>query len=106
MDVVGNSIVVMLGAGVLASLLAMPLGLVLSKLQGRGSSILAGLLTGMMFVPLYIQAGGWNAGFGALGWWTVTQAQASQNLFSGCGLLRGFTRFMQYHGARGFWLLG
>lgn len=80
---VGNSIVVMLGAGVLASLLAMPLGLVLSKLQGRGSSILAGLLTGMMFVPLYIQAGGWNAGFGALGWWTVTQAQASQNLFSG-----------------------
>src|SRR5687768_18254256 len=58
-----------------ASLIALPLGTLLAVLlfktdvPGRGPA--AWLLVGMLFVPLYLFTGAWDAGFGIQGWHTL-----------------------------------
>ncbi len=59
-----------------AAVIALPLGTFLAVLlfktdvPGRGAATL--LLVGMLFVPLYLVTGAWDAGFGIQGWHTLT----------------------------------
>ena len=52
--------------------IALPAGTLLALLLARtdapGRTLAAGLLAVMLLVPLYLQAAGWDAGFGKLGW--------------------------------------
>jgi iron(III) transport system permease protein len=58
-----------------ASLIALPLGglaaLLVEKTDVPGRRAAALLFTGMLFVPLYLIAGAWDAGFGLQGWHTL-----------------------------------
>ncbi len=62
-----------LAVGTLA--LSLPLGTVLAWLVVRtdlpGRRIAAALLAALLFVPLYLQAAAWQAGFGLQGWYTA-----------------------------------
>src|SRR5581483_8654233 len=55
-----------------AAAIAIPLGTLLAFLlvqtDVRGKRLAAVLLGLMLFLPLYLQAGAWRAGFGTLGW--------------------------------------
>lgn len=55
--------------------ISVPVGTVLAFLIVRtdlpARVPLAMLLGGMLFVPLYLQAGAWQSGFGSLGWFTL-----------------------------------
>lgn len=56
-----------------ACLIALPLGAVLgtaiAKIDFPGRRALRWLLVGMLFVPLYVQAGAWQSVLGSGGWW-------------------------------------
>lgn len=74
---------------VAATAIATPLGtflavaIVKTNLPGRRLAI--GLVAAMLFVPLYVQAAAWDAGFGMQGWYTLamTPPLASQPLLAG-----------------------
>ena len=55
--------------------LSMPPGVILAWLLIRtdlpGRRVVLVLLASMLFVPLYLQAAGWEAGFGLQGWYTI-----------------------------------
>lgn len=98
------SLSVMFGSGAIAILLASPVALALQCYQPWGSRAARSLLTAYLFVPLYVIAGAWNAGFGSVGWWTLTQVSSAQHP------LRGLFAVMWIHGTGAFaavaWLLG
>ena len=58
-----------------ASAIAVPIGatlaLLLFKTDLWGRKALLGVLTAMLFVPLYLYAAAWEAGFGFQGWYTL-----------------------------------
>jgi iron(III) transport system permease protein len=64
-------------AGVIcgACAIALPLGTLLAvlifKTDAPGRRVAAWLLVGMLFVPLYLFTGAWDAGFGIQGWHTL-----------------------------------
>jgi iron(III) transport system permease protein len=68
----------LLAAGTLA--IALPLGVLfgvaIAKIDLPGMRWLAGLLAGLLFVPLYVQAAAWNGALGTGGW--VTQWRAGE----------------------------
>jgi iron(III) transport system permease protein len=59
-----------------ANLIALPLGtfvaVALFKTDVPGQRALILILIGMLFVPLYLHAGAWDAGFGLQGWYTLS----------------------------------
>src|SRR3954468_16072074 len=63
----------------LTCLIALPFGTLLaaaifkSDVPGRRAAAL--LLVGMLFVPLYLATGAWDAGFGIQGWHTISTNQ-------------------------------
>jgi iron(III) transport system permease protein len=60
----------------LTCLIALPLGTLLAaaifKTDAPGRRVAALLLVGMLFVPLYVVTGAWDAGFGVQGWHTLS----------------------------------
>lgn len=66
---------------------ALPLGSLLAWLLVRvelpGRRVLLGLLICLLFVPLYLQAAAWEAGFGRLGWQTLSSGQVARPLLTG-----------------------
>src|SRR5437879_6288411 len=58
-----------------ACLIALPCGTLLAaaifKTDVPGRRFAALLLVGMLFVPLYLVTGAWDAGFGVQGWYTL-----------------------------------
>ncbi len=64
-----------------STLLSVPVGSVLAWLLSRtdlpGRRFFFGLLGGMIFIPLYLQAAAWEAGFGQLGWYTISADQVA-----------------------------
>jgi iron(III) transport system permease protein len=78
-----NSLIVMLGASGLALVIGFIIALGLSRARILGRRTLMFLLGGFLFVPLYVQAGGWNAGFGIQGWWTLSQVAGAQEPLRG-----------------------
>ncbi|MEX0613842.1 MAG: hypothetical protein WD229_17120, partial [Pirellulales bacterium] len=64
-----------------ACLIALPVGGALAvlvfKTDTPGRSVAGLLLVGMLFVPLYLIAGAWDAGFGLQGWHTLAAKTAS-----------------------------
>lgn len=59
--------------GVVACTIPISLVLAISlyRSTARGAGLLRAVLTMMLFFPLYLQAAGWNAGFGPQGWATA-----------------------------------
>ena len=66
---------------------ALPLGTVLALLLYRtdlpGRRILSLVFLVVLFMPLYLQAAGWDAGFGNLGWFSFSRDGLSEPLLSG-----------------------
>src|SRR5215213_1140751 len=56
------------------------LGVIIAKVDVPGRRILSWLLVGLLFVPLYVQAGAWNAVLGTGGW--IPQALAGDGYAS------------------------
>jgi iron(III) transport system permease protein len=69
------------------SLMAIPLGtclafvLLRTDIVGRRAAIC--VLATMLFVPLYLQAAGWDAGFGRQGWLSLSQGTLATPLLAG-----------------------
>ncbi len=67
--------------------LAVPLGsalaflLLRTDLPGRKVQLVA--FTAMLFVPLYLQAAGWDAGFGKQGWYSYSRGSVAQPILDG-----------------------
>jgi iron(III) transport system permease protein len=59
-----------------ASFIALPLGtmaaILMYKTDAPGRWVASLIFVGMLFVPLYLVAGAWDAGFGIQGWHTLT----------------------------------
>ena len=74
-----------------AAALSLPLGVLLAvflvrtDLPGRRLACL--VLSGMLLVPLFVQATAWDAGFGRLGWYTVSAGLDRPPLHSWMGAL-------------------
>jgi iron(III) transport system permease protein len=79
---VGSVVALSLSIGVTLALL-----IVRTDLPGRKPALL--ILTVLMFLPLYMQAAGWQAGFGLQGWYTLWA--------SGHTLLQGFAGAIWVH---------
>ena len=66
-----NTLLLALGSCALAIPLGVPLAWILSRTNTPGRSTGWGIVAGMLALPLYLQAAGWNAGFGSQGWLTA-----------------------------------
>jgi iron(III) transport system permease protein len=70
-----------------ACLLSLPIGAVLAFLLVRtdlpGRTAAGAVLGGMLFMPLYLQATAWDAGFGQLGWYPLVQTDVASPLLGG-----------------------
>lgn len=79
-------------AGAVAAV-SVPLGtlaaLLLTRTDLPGRRLLFALLAGLLFVPLYVQVGAWQAGFGLQGWYTFA--------YSGPVLLEGWRGAIWVH---------
>ncbi len=78
-------------AGVVTSslLIGVPLAILLVRTNASGRKAALWLLTVLMLLPLYVQAAGWQAGFGLQGWFTL--------LTGGHSLLAGFPAAVWIH---------
>lgn len=69
------------------SVIALPISLLLgagiAKKRIIGTPFALAIVSAMIAVPIYVQAGAWNSMFGQFGWWTMTQVGASQNPLGG-----------------------
>lgn len=67
--------------------ISLPVGTILALLLVRTdvpqSRLALVLLAGTLFVPLYLQAAAWSAGFGQLGWYSLSQGTFGSPLLSG-----------------------
>jgi len=65
----------------------LPLGVLLAAALFRtevpGRKILAASLASLLFLPLYLQAAGWDAAFGRQGWYTYEWTSLARPLFQG-----------------------
>ncbi len=75
----------------LSLLIGVPLAILLVRTDARGRRAAAWLLTVLMLLPLYLQAAGWQAGFGLQGWFTL--------LAGGHTLLQGLPAAVWIHTA-------
>lgn len=75
----------------LSLLIGVPLAILLVRTDARGRRAAAWLLTVLMLLPLYLQAAGWQAGFGLQGWFTL--------LAGGRTLLQGLPAAVWIHTA-------
>ena len=70
-----------------AATLAVPIGAGLAFLLLRtdlpGRTILLVVFGAMLFVPLYLQAAGWDAGFGKQGWYSFAHGSAAAPILDG-----------------------
>jgi iron(III) transport system permease protein len=70
-----------------AAALAVPTGAILAFLLLRtdlpGRKILVVVFCAMLFVPLYLQAAGWDAGFGKQGWYSFAHGSAAAPILDG-----------------------
>lgn len=67
----GNSLWVGLGACAVSVPLGTVLALVLTRTDLPGRRMVFGLLASLLFLPLYLHAAAWDAGFGQLGWYST-----------------------------------
>ena len=69
------------------TLFSLPLGATAAVLIVRtnvfGRRAAAFLLAVMLFIPLYLQAAAWDAGFAKMGWYTLASETLDQPLLSG-----------------------
>jgi iron(III) transport system permease protein len=64
-----NSLILGLGSNLIALPLGVTLALLLLRTDVPGRRIGLAVLTGLLFLPLYLQAAAWDAAFGLQGWW-------------------------------------
>ncbi len=75
----------------LSLLVGVPLAILLARTDAWGRRAAAWLLTVLMLLPLYLQAAGWQAGFGLQGWFTLRSG--------GHALLQGYAAAIWIHAA-------
>jgi iron(III) transport system permease protein len=80
---VRSTLLLALGVGAIALPLGTALALLVVRtdLPGRGAMMLA--LGTLLLVPLYLQAAGWDAGFGRLGWHSMAYGRLAEPLLDG-----------------------
>lgn len=87
-----NTLRLAAGACAISLPVGVGLGLAVARTDIPGRRCVAALLGAMLFVPLYLQTAGWNAGFGLQGWFSLA--------FAGPGmppLLRGWPGAVWVH---------
>ena len=72
-----NSALLALGVSAISLPMGAVLGLLLTRTDLPGRKCFAALLATFLFVPLYLQAAGWQAAFGVQGWSTAYFSQAA-----------------------------
>jgi iron(III) transport system permease protein len=78
-----NTILVGSGIACVSILLAIPIAWSLSRFSSWAVRLLLALASSLFFVPLYVQAAGWSAGFGLQGWITISQTAAATSPWLG-----------------------
>jgi iron(III) transport system permease protein len=67
----GNTLLLSGSVGVASVVLGIPLAFLVARTDVVARKVAAALLLAMLFVPLYLQAAAWEAGFGLQGWYTA-----------------------------------
>jgi ABC-type Fe3+ transport system permease subunit len=75
--------ILMAAVSAIALPVSLLLGACIAKNRIIGVHFALAILSAMIAVPIYVQAGAWNSMFGQFGWWTMTQVGASQNPLGG-----------------------
>lgn len=73
-----RSFVVSFGASTIAVLVAAALALATFGRGNRTARIQSGLVSSLLLLPSYVTAGAWSAGFGSMGWWTLSQVTSAK----------------------------
>ncbi len=73
-----RSLAVSFGAAALSLLLASVLALATFGRRTFSAGLHSGLASSFLLLPSYVVAGAWSAGFGAMGWWTLSQVTAAK----------------------------
>lgn len=101
-----NSLKLAAGAGALS----LPLGtllaflLVRTDVPGRRAALV--LLAGLLFLPLYLQALAWDAGFGTHGWYSLARTARSQPMSATVADVRAWQAAIWIHGVAALpWVL-
>ncbi len=74
-----NTLVVCSGTGLLASLLGLTLALLTTCLRVPLHRWMSSIVLSLVFVPIYVQATAWSAGFGVTGWFRLSQVAAAMS---------------------------
>ncbi|MGD9721644.1 MAG: ABC transporter permease [Pirellulales bacterium] len=67
----GNTLVLACSTATLSLLCGAPLAFLLTRTDVFGRRLAGVTLLALLFTPLYLQAAGWQAGFGSQGWYTI-----------------------------------
>jgi iron(III) transport system permease protein len=67
-----NTLIVSASTAALSVLIAAPLAFLVTRTNVPGRRAAAVLLAALVWIPLYLQAAAWQAGFGLQGWYTLT----------------------------------
>lgn len=78
MGLIFRSMAVSLGAALIAVFFASILALATFGRRSTASRWQAGLASSFLLLPSYVVAGAWSAGFGVMGWWTLSQVTAAK----------------------------
>ena len=73
-----RSLAVSFGAAALSVLLAAILALATFGRRTLSAGFQSGLASSFLLLPSYVVAGAWSAGFGSMGWWTLSQVTAAK----------------------------
>ncbi len=92
-SLVENTLFLVAGTLAIGLLVGVLLGLALFRTDLPFRTLVAGLLASLMVMPLYLQAAGWQAGFGMSGWYTLFTAGPYEP-----GLLEGWAGAIWVHG--------
>lgn len=78
-----NTVALACGAAAIAVPIGAALAFLLLRTDFPGRTILLVIFGSMLFVPIYLQAAGWDAGFGKQGWYSFAHGSAAVPLLDG-----------------------
>lgn len=78
-----NTVVLASGATAIAVPIGAALAFLLLRTDFPGRTILLVVFGSMLFVPIYLQAAGWDAGFGKQGWYSFAHGSAATPILDG-----------------------
>ncbi|MCH5374655.1 MAG: hypothetical protein JJ992_11825 [Planctomycetes bacterium] len=78
-----NTLLLSLGSCAISLPLGTLAAILLTRCDLPGRRVFASLMLTLLFVPLYLVAAAWDAGFGQLGWYTLAHSNPAQPWLSG-----------------------